>query len=95
MDRGTWRATVHRVTKSWTQLKQLSTHAKYNKTTFFFPDHCNTAIITNANTHTHTHTHIPFLAKNVVPLAGNLQIILNYIVIRLVMPLLLCIGLDG
>ena len=24
MDRGAWRATVHRVTKSWTQLKQLS-----------------------------------------------------------------------
>ena len=27
MDRGAWRATVHRVTKSWTQLKRLSTHA--------------------------------------------------------------------
>ena len=26
MDRGAWQATVHRVTKSWTQLKQLSTH---------------------------------------------------------------------
>ena len=25
MDRGAWRATVHKVTKSWTQLKQLST----------------------------------------------------------------------
>ena len=25
-DRRTWRATVHRVTKSWTRLKQLSTH---------------------------------------------------------------------
>ena len=24
MDRGTWRATVHRVTKSWTQLKQTT-----------------------------------------------------------------------
>ena len=24
MDRGAWQATVHRVTKSWTQLKQLS-----------------------------------------------------------------------
>ena len=24
MDRGAWRATVQRVTKSWTQLKQLS-----------------------------------------------------------------------
>ena len=50
---------------------------------------------THTQTHTHTHTHIPFLAKNVVPLAGNLQIILNYIVIRLVMALLLCTGLDG
>ena len=26
MDRGSWRATVHRVEKSWTQLKRLSTH---------------------------------------------------------------------
>ena len=27
MDRGTWRATVHRVTKSQARLKQISTHA--------------------------------------------------------------------
>ena len=27
--RGAWRATAHRVTKSWTQLKQLSMHAKW------------------------------------------------------------------
>ena len=27
MDRGAWWATVHRVVKSWTRLKQLSTHA--------------------------------------------------------------------
>jgi len=27
MDRGAWRATVHRVTESWTRLKQLSAHA--------------------------------------------------------------------
>ena len=27
MERGTWPATVHRVTKSWTQMKQLSMHA--------------------------------------------------------------------
>ena len=27
MDRGAWRATVHRVAKSLTQLKRLSTHA--------------------------------------------------------------------
>ena len=26
MDRGAWRATVHRGAKFWTQLKQLSTH---------------------------------------------------------------------
>ena len=26
MDRGAWWATVHRVIKSWTQLKQLSMH---------------------------------------------------------------------
>ena len=28
MDRGAWRATVHGVTKSWTQLKWLSMHAQ-------------------------------------------------------------------
>jgi len=27
MDRGAWQATVHRVTKSWTRLKQFSTHS--------------------------------------------------------------------
>ena len=27
MDRGAWRATVHGVSKSWTRLKRLSTHA--------------------------------------------------------------------
>ena len=27
IDTGAWRATVHRVTKSWIRLKQLSTHA--------------------------------------------------------------------
>ena len=27
MDRGAWRATVHRVEKIWTRLKQLSMHA--------------------------------------------------------------------
>ena len=27
MDRGAWWAMVHRIAKSWTQLKQLSTHA--------------------------------------------------------------------
>ena len=30
MDRGTWWATVHRVTKSQTQLKQLSMHTGTN-----------------------------------------------------------------
>ena len=29
VDRGAWRATVHRVAQSWTRLKQLSTHAHY------------------------------------------------------------------
>ena len=30
IDRGAWWATVHRVTKGWTQLKLLSTHADIN-----------------------------------------------------------------
>ena len=33
MDRGTWRATVHRVAKSQTQLKQLSTHVPKERAT--------------------------------------------------------------
>ena len=28
MDRGAWRATIHRVTKRWTHLKSLSMHAR-------------------------------------------------------------------
>ena len=43
MDRGAWWATVPRVAKSHTQLKQLSARA------------CARA---RAHTHTHTHTHI-------------------------------------
>ena len=31
MDRGAWQATVHRVSKSWTQLNALSTHAYCTK----------------------------------------------------------------
>ena len=31
MDRGAWRATVHRVAKSWTRLKRLSTHVCTNR----------------------------------------------------------------
>ena len=43
MDRGAWRATVHRVTKSGTRLKRLSTHAHIQVDTFqlfgFFPSY--------------------------------------------------------
>ena len=45
VDRGAWQATVHRVTKSQTQLKQLSSHAYtyiyiyiYIYVIFFFPE---------------------------------------------------------
>ena len=38
MDRGAWRATVHRVTKSLTWWKQLSTHAPEVTTSFLSPD---------------------------------------------------------
>ena len=34
MDRGAWQATVHRVAKSWTQLKWLSTHSCTHKALF-------------------------------------------------------------
>ena len=37
MDRGTWLVTVHRVTKSWTLLKRLSTHTHtHNTNTKYF-----------------------------------------------------------
>ena len=35
MDRRAWRATVHRVTRSWTRLKQLNTHVNNFKITQF------------------------------------------------------------
>ena len=34
LDRGAWWATIHRATKSWTQLKQLNMHARVLKYTF-------------------------------------------------------------
>ena len=34
MDRGAWRATVHRVVQSWTQLKRLSTQARVHIHTY-------------------------------------------------------------
>ena len=34
MDRGAWRAMVHRVAKSWTPLKQLSMHIYIHMHTF-------------------------------------------------------------
>ena len=30
MDRGAWQVTVHKVAKSWTRLKRLSTHTKFD-----------------------------------------------------------------
>ena len=38
MDRRAWQATVHRVTKSQTQLKQLSMHKEYSGCQFNTPD---------------------------------------------------------
>ena len=32
MDRGTWKATTHRVTKSWAQLSDLTTKIKNKQT---------------------------------------------------------------
>ena len=34
MDRGAWQAMVHRIAKSWTLLKQLSTHAESGRREF-------------------------------------------------------------
>ena len=48
MDRGAWRATVHRVSKSQTQLKRLRTHSTIDPWE-------------NTHTHTHTHTHNPYM----------------------------------
>ena len=43
MDRGAWQATVHSVTRSWTQLSMCA--------------HTDTDTDTDTETHTHTHTH--------------------------------------
>ena len=42
LERGTWQATVHRVAQSWTQLKQLSRHARSHrvKAAQSCPTHC-------------------------------------------------------
>ena len=48
MDRGAWQAVVHRVIKSWTQLKWLHTHT-YTHTHI------------HSHTHTHTQSHIALL----------------------------------
>ena len=37
IDRGAWQATVRRVTKSWTQLKQLNTHTGLSLKSYIFP----------------------------------------------------------
>ena len=36
MGRGAWQATVHSIAKSWTRLKQLSTHTQVHCSVFFF-----------------------------------------------------------
>ena len=36
MGRGAWQSTVHRVTKSWTQLKQLSMHICMQRDNYLF-----------------------------------------------------------
>ena len=48
MDRGAWRAAIHRVAKSWTQLKRLSMYT--------CPPFENLIFVLNG-TCTHTHTH--------------------------------------
>ena len=39
MDRGAWGVTVHRVSKSWTQLKRLSMHAHLQNNVKMHPDY--------------------------------------------------------
>ena len=65
MDRGGWWAIVHRVTKSWTQLKRLSMRTRMR---------------TRAHTDTHTYTHTHTLDKKTTrreaaPGEGNTTII--------------------
>ena len=63
MDKGTWRATIHRVTKSWTQLKELNTHTCAHTHTHTHSRYryilMHTVIATHGQvcTHTHTRTH--------------------------------------
>ena len=57
MDRGAWWATVHKVTKSQTQLKRLNTHTHTH---------------THAHTHTMIHVNVLFLFSRIV-LSNYLQ----------------------
>ena len=68
MDRGAWRATVHRIAKSWTQLKWLSTYAVEQRVSM---SSTTSTLVLNqvmeaephdrepGSTHTHSHTHPP------------------------------------
>ena len=52
MDGGPWRAKVHRVSKSWTQMSNSHTHT-----------HTHTHTVSYSKTHTHTHTHTDSYSK--------------------------------
>ena len=64
IDRGAWQATAHRVAKSRTRLKQLSTHICIHGLRYPFsalgtvhvPQHAR--LDTHSHAHTHTHTHL-------------------------------------
>ena len=67
MDREAWRATVHKVAQSWTQLKQLSTHAFSPQAEMREGGHGRGLAPQGPSSRAHLHTHCsasPWLAAN-------------------------------
>ena len=59
MDRGAWQATVHRVTKSWAWLKQLSTQAQFHSEKPFGMLECKAVVrVTVFEMNAYTHMYI-------------------------------------
>ena len=77
MDREAWWAMVYRVTKSWTRLKQLSTHTYIHAYILYRHIQC-VCVCVRARTRTHAHAH--FLYTKGFLLHGKVQKGREYII---------------
>ena len=78
MDRGAWRAISHRVAKSWTQLKQVSTHAQLwsHCLTLLNPMDCSTPDASLLHCLLEF-AHLRYMSMESVMLSNNLLIMLS------------------